>query len=88
MPTITSVPSFGLLPVFLFIWMSGVMYAIFRYRFMTISLEHVSRVVIENIDEMIILLDPAGKLVKWQVVILTVSLGEFIYGKKTGRKFL
>jgi PAS domain S-box-containing protein len=63
LPSIISYSSAGWAPIVLLIWMIGVWYAIVKYRFLSITPEMVSRDIIENIDESIILLDRQLRIV-------------------------
>jgi len=57
LPSIISYSSVGWAPIVLLIWMIGVWYAIVKYRFLSITPKLVSKDIIENIDESIVLLN-------------------------------
>ena len=58
LPLVSSYKSPGPSPMIFLIWIFGIWYAIAKYRFLALTPELVSREIIANIDESIILFDP------------------------------
>jgi PAS domain S-box-containing protein len=56
-PALTSYKRHAVYPIFYLIWMFGVWYAMFKYRFLSLTPDLVSKDIISNIDESIILAD-------------------------------
>ncbi len=64
LPAITSYQSIGFAPVGMLVLMIGIWYSIVKYRFLSITPELVSKDLLENIDESIILLDDFLNIIK------------------------
>jgi DNA-binding CsgD family transcriptional regulator len=53
-----------LTPVLILIWISSLFYALVRYKFLVLSPEMIAREVFSHIDELVILFDPEGRVIK------------------------
>ncbi len=62
LPAFTSYRTLGLSPIYASIWMIGLFYAIVKYRLLTVTHALVSKDIIANIDEFIILADNESRV--------------------------